>query len=213
MYGLPHAGKIAQDVLIGRLATTHGYLQTGTKCLFRHATNGVAFALVVDDFAVVFKDLASADHLIACLELYYKLTLKKNATKHLGLTIEVDKVVHEVRISNPDVIAKALKQFPPNSTAVAGSPAIYQPPNLERKHRRHLLQIPRLFLPLKNIIAYNKLVECYRFHRLTCSNSYRICSLISHASQITQQQAAERLLSYFRNYPPGYYPIILTFLY
>ena len=128
MYGLPHAGKIAQDVLIGRLATTHGYLQTGTTCLFRHATNGVAFALVVDDFAVVFKDLASADHLIACLELYYKLTVKKNATKHLGLTIEVDKVVHEVRISNPDVIAKALKQFAPNSTAVASSPAIYQPP-------------------------------------------------------------------------------------
>eukprot|EP01036_Dinobryon_divergens_P062065 gene62065-biopygen42267 len=56
MYGLPHAGKIAQDVLINRLAT-HGYLQTGTTCLFRHVTNGVAFALVVDDFAVKFKDL------------------------------------------------------------------------------------------------------------------------------------------------------------
>eukprot|EP01035_Chromulina_nebulosa_P069560 gene69560-biopygen40829 len=90
MYGLPHAGKIAQDVLINRLAT-HGYLQTGTTCLFRHVTNGVAFALVVDDFAVKFKDFVSADHLIACLELYYKLTIKKNATKYLGLTIEVDK--------------------------------------------------------------------------------------------------------------------------
>ena len=87
MYGLPHAGKIAQDVLIGRLAK-HGYLQTGTTCLFRHVTNGVAFALVVDDFAVKFKDLVSADHLIACLELFYKLTIKRNATKYLGLTIE-----------------------------------------------------------------------------------------------------------------------------
>eukprot|EP01036_Dinobryon_divergens_P061842 gene61842-biopygen29750 len=44
MYGLPHAGKIAQDVLIERLAS-HGYHQTGTVCLFRHVTNGVAFAL------------------------------------------------------------------------------------------------------------------------------------------------------------------------
>jgi hypothetical protein len=87
MYGLPHAGKIAQDVLIGRLAK-HGYLQTGTTCLFRHVTNGVAFALVVDDFAVKFKDLVSADHLIASLELFYKLTIKRNATKYLGLTIE-----------------------------------------------------------------------------------------------------------------------------
>jgi hypothetical protein len=119
------AGKIAQDVLIGRLAT-HGYLQTGSTCLFRHGTNGVAFALVVNDFAV--KDLVSADHLIACLELYYKLTIKKNATKDLGLTIEVDKIVREVRISAPGVIAKALQQFAPDSTAVARSPAVYQPP-------------------------------------------------------------------------------------
>ena len=87
MYGLSHAGKSAQNVLmIGRLAK-HGYLQTGTTCLFRHVTNGVAFALVVDDFAVKFKDLVSADHLIACLELFYKLTIKRNATKYLGLTI------------------------------------------------------------------------------------------------------------------------------
>jgi hypothetical protein len=40
-------------------------------------TNGVVFAIVVDDFAVKFKDLASADHLINCLELHYKLTIKK----------------------------------------------------------------------------------------------------------------------------------------
>ena len=53
MYGLPHAGKIAQDNLIARLAT-HGYLQTGTTCLFSHAINGVAFTLVVDDYSVKF---------------------------------------------------------------------------------------------------------------------------------------------------------------
>ena len=53
MYGLPHAGKIAQDSLIQRLAH-HGYMQTGTTYLFRHATNGVAFTLVVDEFGVKF---------------------------------------------------------------------------------------------------------------------------------------------------------------
>ena len=83
---------------------------------------------MVDDFAVKFKDLVSADHLIACLELFYKLTIKRNATKFLGLTIEVDKAVREVRISAPGVIAKALKQLAPHSTAVARSPAVYQPP-------------------------------------------------------------------------------------
>ena len=43
MYGLPHAGKNALDKLIERLAA-HGYLQTGTTCLFRHVNNGVAFS-------------------------------------------------------------------------------------------------------------------------------------------------------------------------
>ena len=106
------------------MATT--YRLTGTTCLFRHVTNGVAFALVVDDFAIKFKDIVSADHLIACLELYYKLlTIKKNATKYLGLTIEVDKVVHEIRISAPGVIAKVLQHFAPDSTAIARSPAVY----------------------------------------------------------------------------------------
>ncbi len=104
MYGLPHAGKIAQDNLIARLST-HGYLQTGTTCLFRHVTNGVAFTLVVDDFGVKFPDTAGADDLIHCLQLYYTLTIKKNATKYLGLTIAVDKIaracLHRVSLPRP----------------------------------------------------------------------------------------------------------------
>jgi hypothetical protein len=86
MYGLPHAGKIAHDVLIERLAS-HGYHQTGTNCLFRHVSNGVAFVLVVDDFGVKFQDLSGAEDLIRCLQLYYTLTIKKDATKFLELTI------------------------------------------------------------------------------------------------------------------------------
>ena len=204
MYGLPHAGKIAQDVLIGRLAT-HGYLQTGTTCLFRHVTNGVAFALVVDDFAVKFKDLASADHLIACLELYYKLTIKKNATKYLGLTIEVDKVVREVRISAPGVIAKALNQFAPHSTAVARSPAVYQPPRFGKEAQT---PAPPDTSPLLTSEEHHRLQQiggvllyyCLAVDSTGLPAVTAIESALSHATQLTQQ-AAERLLSYFRNYP------------
>jgi hypothetical protein len=113
MYGLPHAGKIAQDVLIERLAT-HDYHRTGINCLFRHVTNGVA---VVDDFGIKFQDLAGGEDLIRCLRLYYTLTIKKDATKFLGLTFAVDHVAREVLLSAPGVILKALKQFPPNSTS------------------------------------------------------------------------------------------------
>ena len=204
MYGLPHAGKIAQDVLIGRLAT-HGYLQTGTTCLFRHVTNGVAFALVVDDFAVKFKDLVSADHLIACLELYYKLTIKKNATKYLGLTIEVDKIVREVRISAPGVIAKALQQFAPDTTAVARSPAVYQPPRFGKEAQT---PAPPDTSPLLTTAEHHRLQQiggvllyyCLAVDSTGLPAVTAIESALSHATQLTQQ-AAERLLSYFRNYP------------
>ena len=52
IYGLPQAGKLSQDRLVSHLAT-HGYIQcVNTPCLFVHASNGVAFTLVVDDFLI-----------------------------------------------------------------------------------------------------------------------------------------------------------------
>eukprot|EP01035_Chromulina_nebulosa_P069344 gene69344-biopygen24944 len=204
MYGLPHPGKIAQDILIERLAT-HGYHQTSTICLFRHSTNGVAFALVVDDFGVKFKDLAGAEDLIRCLQLYYTLTIKMDATKFLGLTIAVDHTVREVRISAPGVIPKALKQFAPNSTSVARSPAVYQPPRFGSAAQvpdspdtsppltpdeHHRLQ------QLGGILLY----YCLAVDSTGLPAVTAIESALANATQLTQY-AANRLLAYFRNYP------------
>ena len=67
IYGLPQAGKLSQDRLIMHLAK-HGYTQCpNTPCLFVHATNGVAFTLVVDDFLIKFKERKAADHLLEAL--------------------------------------------------------------------------------------------------------------------------------------------------
>ena len=71
---------------------------------------------------------AAADDLVRCLQLYYTLTIKNNATKFLGLTISVDPIAREVRLSAPGAISKALQRFAPHSTTVARSPAIYLPP-------------------------------------------------------------------------------------
>ena len=204
MYGLPHAGKIAQDVLVERLAS-HGYLQTGTTCLFRHVTNGVAFVLVVDDFGVKFKDVASAEDLIRCLQLYYTITIKKDATKYLGLTIAVDKINREVRLSAPGVIAKALKQFAPNSTAVARSPAVYQPPRYGAA-----AQTPEALdtSPLLTAAEHHRLQQlggvllyyCLAIDSTGLPAVTAIESALAHATQFTQR-SADRLLAYFRNYP------------
>jgi hypothetical protein len=204
MYGLPHAGKIAQDVLVERLAA-HGYHQTGTICLFRHSSNGVAFALVVDDFGVKFQNLAGAEDLIRCLQLYYTLTIKMDATKYLGLTIAVDHIAREVRLSAPGIIPKALKQFAPNSTSVARSPAVYQPPRFGSAAQvpdspdtsppltpdeHHRLQ------QLGGILLY----YCLAIDSTGLPAVTAIESALATATQLTQT-AADRLLAYFRNYP------------
>ena len=72
MYGLPQAGLLAQQRLVEHLAK-HQYYQTDTPCLFRHASNGTTFALVVDDFGVKYKDKQAADHFIATLQQLYTI--------------------------------------------------------------------------------------------------------------------------------------------
>jgi Reverse transcriptase (RNA-dependent DNA polymerase) len=52
MYGLPQAGRIANDELVPYL-DQHGYRQSEhTPGLFRHDTRPILFSLVVDDFGV-----------------------------------------------------------------------------------------------------------------------------------------------------------------
>jgi hypothetical protein len=67
MYGLPQAGFLAQERLIEHIAE-HGYIQSDlVPCLFRHATNGISFVLVVDDFGIKYKSVSGRDHLLATL--------------------------------------------------------------------------------------------------------------------------------------------------
>ena len=53
MYGLPHAGKIANDRLVKHLQP-HWYAPvTHTPGLWKHHTRNITFTLVVDDFGGV----------------------------------------------------------------------------------------------------------------------------------------------------------------
>ena len=64
MYGLPQAGKVANDHLVPRLHAA-GYTETGrTPGLFSHKDNGIVFALIVDDFIVHHTTEQALEHLI-----------------------------------------------------------------------------------------------------------------------------------------------------
>lgn len=97
MYGLPQAGLLAQQRLIAHLAV-HGYTQTPTPCLFRHATNGTVFTLVVDDFGIKYTSPEGANHLISTLKLLYDIKVDWSGTSYIGFTIAFDSTTKSVSL-------------------------------------------------------------------------------------------------------------------
>jgi hypothetical protein len=91
VYGLPHAGKIANDRLVKHL-NEHGYQQAEhTYGLFTHMTRkGLIFLLVVDNLGVQYTSRIDTEHLIATLKRMYEVTTDWTGTKYLGLMLAWD---------------------------------------------------------------------------------------------------------------------------
>ena len=67
MYGLPQAGRLANDQLIAFLAP-HGYRPVPlTPGLWRHDTKDIVFSFVVNDLRVRYTSRTDAEHLITTL--------------------------------------------------------------------------------------------------------------------------------------------------
>jgi hypothetical protein len=74
MYGIPQAARLANDLLINRLAP-HGYQPfEHTHGLWQHKTRPVTFTLVVNNFGVTYVGKEHADHLLNTLKKYYQVT-------------------------------------------------------------------------------------------------------------------------------------------
>ena len=94
LYGLPQAGKIAQNDAIALLKAS-GFHETATPCLFRHATRDITFCLVVDDYGVKYTSREDLDFLVDCLSAKYHVKVHPVATKHLGITINYIRKRHK----------------------------------------------------------------------------------------------------------------------
>jgi hypothetical protein len=76
--------------LTERLAK-HGYHQSKIiPGLWTHETRPITFTLVVDDFAIKIMSENNSDHLINVLKKDYTITVGREATKYISLTIEWD---------------------------------------------------------------------------------------------------------------------------
>jgi len=111
MYGLPQAGRIANDHL-QKLLLPHGYHPCPhTPGLWRHNTRDIRFTLVVDDFAVRYTNRDDALHLLSALREQYQVTEDWDATRYCGLTLAWDYDQRTVDLSMPRYIQRALQRF------------------------------------------------------------------------------------------------------
>lgn len=111
MYGLPQAGKLANNGLIIQLDKDDYYQCKRTPGLFKHKTRPISFTLVVDDFGVKYVGKEHVEHLMTALREKYVTTLDWTGSKYLGLTIDWDYENRTVDISMPGYIEKALQRF------------------------------------------------------------------------------------------------------
>jgi len=129
MYGLPQAGRIANERL-QRFLEPHGYRPVPiTPGLWKHDTRDLAFTLVVDDFGVKYTNENDAKHLMSILHQQYKVSEDWTGTRYVGLTLKWDYDARTCDISMPGYIERALQRFKhPKPTRAQDSPHAYQKP-------------------------------------------------------------------------------------
>ena len=167
MYGLPQAGRLANDQLIAFLAP-HGCKPCPlTPGLWYHTTCNIVFSLVVDDFGIRCTDRADANHLITTLKESYDVSLDWTGTRYCGLTLKWDYINRTCDMSMPGYIERALHRFRhmiPIHKA-EHSPHPWQHPNYGAEHNLFPPLTHRLLLTLLTKLAFLKSSEpCFSMH-------------------------------------------------
>jgi hypothetical protein len=206
MYGLPHAGKLAQDRLIPHLAK-HGYHQCpNTRCLFKHETRPISFTLVVDDFGIKYHGKENADHLIASLSELYTMTVDWTGSKYLGIVIHYDKEKREMHLSMPKYVENAIERFGAKDYEPAHSPMLYVPPSRNSNQMTNPDLTPPLPPDRKQRIQ--QIVGTFLYYAravdptmLTAIN--KLASIQANPTEATEL-AVHRFLSYAKTWPHAY---------
>ena len=88
MYGLPHAGIIAQKLLEERLNKADYYQSDQTPGFWKHKWRPLSFSLIVDDFGVKYVGEEHVQHLMETLKEFYTITDDWKGEKYSGITLD-----------------------------------------------------------------------------------------------------------------------------
>ena len=111
MYGLPQAGKIANDKLKLHLTKFVYEPSPINPGLWRHQTHPLQFSLVVDDFGIKYEHQEDITHLLNALKTIYKISEDWDGKLYCGLNLEWDYYKREVLVSMQNYVNKALPSY------------------------------------------------------------------------------------------------------
>ena len=111
MYGLPQAGKTANNKFKLNLAK-FGYEPAPiTVGIWRHQTRPLQFSLIVDDFGIEYERQEDITHLLDSIKKIYKISEDWDRKLYCSLNLEWDYYKREVLVSMPNYVTKALHKF------------------------------------------------------------------------------------------------------
>jgi hypothetical protein len=126
MYEIPQTGRLANDLLVERLAS-HGYRPvTDTHGPWKYNNHPVMFTLVVDDFGIKYVGKEHADHLNNALKQDYEVTEDWTGGLYCGIKLDWNYDNTIVNLSMPGYIKATLHKFqhkPPTRAYHAPYPA------------------------------------------------------------------------------------------
>jgi hypothetical protein len=88
MHGLPQAGRLANDLLVKRLAPHRYHPVRHTHGLWRHDTRPITCTLVVDDFGIKYIGKEHANHLHQALKQVYEMTEDWTGALYCSIKLE-----------------------------------------------------------------------------------------------------------------------------
>ena len=122
MYGLPQAGRIANDALVLHLAQDGYHQSAQIQGLFKHETRPVSFCLVVDDFGIKYVGKENAEHLLQTLRKKYTITMDWEGKQFCGINLTWDYKNRTIDMDMPKYVDNALQRFEHELKAAEHSP-------------------------------------------------------------------------------------------
>ena len=206
MYGLPQAGKIANDELRKHLEP-FGYKPCPrTPGLWKHDKRPISFALVVDDFAVKYVKKEHLQHLLRALQSKYKITIDEKAQQFCGIKLQWNYRKRKVKLSMPGYVHKLLHKLQhPVPTQPEHNPHAWKPPRYGEKAQYVEREQKLPILPPERIKRIQKIIGSLLYYARAVDSTILmtvndIASQQSKATQATETKI-NQLLNYVATHP------------